>query len=309
MRQLTLILTVTACGGTPTLTPPISASAPTSVVSLEEANRLLHDDAPIDYERPIKQKPWDRSAAAQLFHDNCQAGDKAACIVEAEILPVEARASALTAIETNCRAGHLMSCRALPSDAHKLLYPDLPGAMSRRPECHRLGQPAPCDVGMLRNECMEGFSIACIIAAAVEPPLPDSDALSARGDVLSVEGCRAGIAINCVVAAGSDEDVLKSAERSCDLHREYCVDVAVFYEQRNDPLRVREAKERACEYSSGWWECISLGNDYLDHKLEEPIHGRGQALLDYGCRKAVAQSHATLALANESMCKRARLAK
>lgn len=85
------------------------------------------------------------------------------------------------------------------------------------------------------------------------------------------------------------------------------MDLAVIYERQKDSLHVREAKERSCQYSTGWWECIALGNDYLDHKLEEPIAGRGQALLDYGCRKAAAANHGTLSEIESPICKRARL--
>lgn len=303
MHRLSLLIAVAACGGSAGKSAaPISGSAPTSAIGSGQANRALHEDAPLDYERPLKQKPWDRSATTRLFHDNCRAGDKEACIVEAELVPRDARGPVLAFIETNCRVGHAMSCRALPRDTHELLYPDLPGAMSRRPECWRSTLPAPCDVAMLRKECTDGFPGACIVMAAIEPPLPDADALSARGDALSLEGCRAGIASDCSVAGGSEADVQTSAERSCELHRENCMDLAIVFERRKDSLHEREAKERACQYTTGWWECIALGNDYLDHKLEEPIAGRGQALLDYGCRKAAAANEM-----DESLCKRAKL--
>lgn len=271
-----LIVIVAACGGTKSAAP-IMGSAPSTTVSAEEANRVLHDDAPLDYKRPLDGKPWNRSATTQLFHDNCKAGDKQACIVEAELVPRDARAAVYAIIGEHCRAGDRMSCRALPrhdSDDDKAL----------------------------RKDCDAGFPGACIELAANEPS--DADAISRRAQELAKQGCAAGIALECGMVIGD----IRSAQRLCDLQRVECEALGILYERQHDLIHAREERERACQYRGhDPWSCIGLGNDYLDHKLEEPIPGRGQALLDYGCREAATANHGTLSEANEPICKRAKL--
>lgn len=275
MRALIVILA--ACGGTKS-DAPIKGSASSTTVAAEDANRVLHDDAPLDYNRPLNGKAWDRSATVQLFHRDCKAGDKRACIVEAEIVPFAARDSVRAIIAENCRAGDQMSCRALPrNDSND-------------------------DDATLRRDCTAGFPGSCIALAANEPP--DSDAISARAQELAKQGCVAGIALECGMVVGD----IASAQRLCDLERPACEQLAMLYEDQHDLRRAREERERACQYRDhDPWPCIGLGNDYLDHKFEEPMTGRGQALLDYGCRENASQHGGTLPEDQLSICMRAKL--
>lgn len=312
MRRLALLIAVGGCGGK-SAPAAISASSSKADATYERANRALHDDAPLDYARPLGGKPWNRDAITAQFHMSCQHGDKRSCIVEAELVTPRVTKDDLRAkyrvVEANCREGDLMSCRALPADIDEQRFPDLPGAMSRRDECSESELSASCDAVALRKECGDGFPAACAALASQEPSLFDSDVLAKRADDLARTGCDVGIGDECLHLFYSDDhaQALHAAERHCDLNRDSCIEVAAVYAKMKDKLRERDAKERLCQYSSSYYSCIQLGLEYLDGKLAEPMPGRGQALLDHGCREDLANNSGKLPASDEPLCERAHL--
>lgn len=309
MRVAWLVL-LAACSGAPpsTTTSATSAKVPkpatppdphAAIPVRERADQALHEDAPLDYERPLKVKLWDRSATAKLFANACELGDKHACIVAAHLAPSDA---SYRAVAKNCAAGDTYSCRALPLDEQDQRFPNAPGAMSRRVACQKPQLPAPCDLDALRHECLDGFPAACSEIGSAMPAPPDGDDLLARWPQLSLRGCRAGIASECQGATsfGTDSDRLDSAQRLCDLAPENCADLALVYKERNDTAGERDSFERACQYGgeSRAGICGQLATAYVDGKLEEPVPGRAQALLDWACPRIAAKFHdATLRVA------------
>src|SRR5690242_12550711 len=162
--RLAWLVVVASCGGSPP--PPTPAPRPVAskhappidpharIVARERADAALQELAPLDYERPFKVKTWDRTATAKLFGDACQLGDKKACIIAAQLVPLDASGESYRVVEANCLAGDLMSCRSLPLDDHAPRFPKAAGAMSRRVECQYPHVRAPCDPQALRAECI-----------------------------------------------------------------------------------------------------------------------------------------------------------
>ena len=312
MRRLCAVVVIAACAGTPTTeparkpatitpTPPVSV-APT--VTLAQANRTLHDDAPLDYERPFSNKPFPRSDLKKEFHALCEGGDTRACIVESELIGFDKDGKYLQAVAANCRKGDLMSCRALPMDNGPAQFPDLPGAMSRSDACSSPNKP-PCDAAKLRQECTDGFAWACF-SLGESDPTGAGDALLARYLKLSVEGCRAGIALNCGFAglSKSDRDRIDVAERLCDLHRDQCTALFFAYSAVHDMTKARDGLERACQYGNAG-ACLDLGVKYVDRELAEPVLDRGQALIDWACPKLAENRHGKLLRDQAEKCERA----
>jgi hypothetical protein len=299
MRIACLAL-IAACGGerAPATTPQVpvheaTPADPHAAVALRaRADHALREDAPLDYERPFTAKASDRTATARLFGDACRAGDKHACIVEAQLRPLDARGQSYQVVAAACRAGDVMSCRALPLDDDTPRFADLPGAMSRRAECQKFDLPAPCSADALRAECTAGYPAACAELGAQSSPSAADDELFARFPQLSKSGCLAGIASECEKATqrGSTSEQLDIAQRLCDLRRDRCGMLAIAYRLTNDAAHEREALERSCEYGERWFDCIELGGGYLDSRFEEPVAGRGQALVDWACPKFAAHA-------------------
>jgi hypothetical protein len=308
MRCLSLLIALGACGGK-AAPAAISGSASKPDGTYERANRALHDDAPLDYSRPLDGKRWDRKAITEQFHNSCARGDKRSCIIEAQLTLNSDVHEKYRTVAENCRAGDLMSCRALPGDLNEQRFPKLPGEMSRRDECSETELSAPCDAAALRNECTDGFPAACAALASQEPPLPDADVLATRADELAQQGCDVGIGDECLHLFFSDDHAtaLRAAQRHCDLDRENCIEVAVVYAKAKDKLRERDAKEQQCQYSRSYYPCIQLAIEYLDGKLDEPVPGRGQALLEYGCRKDLEENKGKLPVTDVSLCGRAKI--
>lgn len=291
------VVVVAACGTSPRPTePPKSAYEPT--VTRERAERALHSDAPLDYERPFNGKPVDRSATTQLFHTRCEGGDPRACVVESELT------GSTEAVAANCRKGDIMSCRALPLDDGLPRFADLPGAMSRSNACASLDKPT-CDAAKLHEECADGFAMACFDLGQHDDS-GAGDALLARYLTLAVEGCRAGIALHCGFAglSKSERDRLDAAKRLCDLHHDRCGDLSSAYAAINDTTNARDALERACQYGNTG-ACLDLGVKYVDRELAEPVQDRGQALIDWACPKLTEKRHGKLLRDQAEQCERA----
>jgi hypothetical protein len=246
----------------------------------------MHTDAVPDYERPFNVKPWERSMAAELFRGRCERGDKRSCIVEAELRPLDEAGTAFRTVEANCLAGDNMSCRALPPDELGPRFPKAPGAMSRRRRCQGVYSPTPCDPVVLRDECLAGFAVGCLELMFTPPHPADYDALFDSWTPKSRIGCAAGVETECELAVTDPDnnDVKATAQLLCDLRRERCDRLAGLYRELKDYPNERDTLEIACEYGkNAWTSCIELGAGYLQHHFEEPVAGRGQALIDWAC--------------------------
>ena len=205
MRLYALVV-VAACGGSPPpqvqrhVPPPPPSAAPQTdphavLEARARADAALQQGVPLDYERPFNGKAIDRSATAKLFRDACGLGDKHACIVEAQLVTGDDR---FHTVEANCRAGDLLSCRVLPKDEHAPRFPDAPGSMSRRVECHKPELAAPCEAAALHKECDAGFPEACAELNNADPAQPMTAAEVSSWSTLSARGCKGGIASECV---------------------------------------------------------------------------------------------------------------
>jgi hypothetical protein len=304
MRLPWLVL-VAACGGSPPAPAPSPAphreqhAAPAPVdphaklAARARADEALHSDVPLDYERPFKSKPLDRTPTANLFGDACKDGDNHACIVEAQLRPLDDAGTGYKTVLAHCMAGDMMSCRALPPDDHAPRFPNAPGATSRTVECQHVTKA--CDVDALRRECTAGLAAACGELEGVSPPIPDYDRIQDRWVALLMQGCRHGIAAECgiVPATASRADQFDNAQRLCDLRPDSCTNLGDLYELRGDKAGERDNWERECEFGKDrWGVCIQLAERYVTGKLEEPVPGRGQALLDWACPKLAAYSPA-----------------
>lgn len=270
---------------------PLSSAPQTdphaALVARARADAALREGVPLDYERPFNAKAIDRSATAKLFRDACGLGDKHACIVEAQLVTGDER---FHTVEANCRAGDLLSCRVLPKDEHAPRFPDVPGAMSRRVECHKPELAAPCEAAELHKECVAGFPEACAELNNADPEQSMTAAEVASWSTLSARGCKGGIASECVNVTqyGSDGDQLDVAQRLCELQPAECFSLADLDKKRNDVTGERDSYERACEYGPEHLAiCAGLASSYLDGTYQEPVPGRGKALIDWVCPKLV----------------------
>lgn len=308
---------IAACATTPSEPPqraPRPAAAPRSVsvdphardAARRRADEALRTDLPLDYERPFKPfVPPDRSATAALFAEACKDGDKDACIIEAELRPLDATGTAFHVVLANCMAGDNMSCRALPKDDQLPRFPNVPGAASRSERCqHNRGS---CDIEDLRRECRDGFPAACdgVLTKLTDDVREGHDAAD-RFVALNLDGCRHGVVSECELPSGDDRSRTEMAQRSCDLRPDMCYVLAALDEQRKDKAAARDHRERECEFGDDrWGACLQLAEKYVAGELDEPVPGRGQQLLDWGCPKASARFGPRL-LAEYPSCKSAK---
>lgn len=268
---------------------PVTNPPATTTLTLS-AEQSLHADAAPDYDRPFKAKPWDRHVTAALYLDRCNHGDRRACLIHAQVLPLDDKGESYRRVEANCRAGDQMSCRALPLDERRPRFPDAPGAISRRPNCQQYSSKDPCDAVGIREECLAGFPKACESIVFAHPRPGDFEKLFQSWPEQEVLGCAAGIEAECAMSVGfqKDEEELATLKFMCDLRPDDCDQLAMRYERLKDRPHQREMLEVACEYGQRpWRSCIELGEGYLNHRFEEPVPGRGQALIDWGCREIV----------------------
>lgn len=316
MKTISLCALLAACGGraatAPTSTPPPSSPTTTKLpgnaapaaATRASAERALQTDLPLAYEHPFDGKQTDRSETIKLFQVRCADGDEQGCIVESELMNVHAPARVSPAVEKNCRAGHMLSCRALPFDFGPARYPDLPGATSRSDACSR-GVSASCDSEKLQRECKDGFARACLTLGLADTSA-GGDALIAQSWKFSIEGCRAGIADDCEYAKDPRNKAYQqeAAERLCDLRPSDCASLADRYTDMHETTKARDALERACQYGSVE-NCLDLGAHYLAGTMAEPVVGRGQALVDWACPKLLEKGHGTLRRSLAEKCKSA----
>jgi hypothetical protein len=97
-------------------------------------------------------------------------------------------------------------------------------------------------------------------------------------------------------------DRIAVATRLCDLHRDECSTLYYDYSDVHELTNARDAYERACQYGSHAQTCIALAGKYLDGELEEPVLGRGQALIDWACPKLAQLKYGKSTLEYKSRC-------
>jgi hypothetical protein len=294
------LLVLAACGASPAparaprpARPAPPPPDPHAAIELRaRAEEALKKGAPLDYQRPFQTPPWDRTATAALFRDACQAGDKHACIIEAEL------GAGFERVLANCRAGDLMSCRALPPDEQAPRFPDVPGATSRSVACQKSPLVPPCDAEAVRRECEAGFAAACGELNNLDVLRSEDGRLLQRYPQMLLRGCQAGIASECEMVAqyGTDREQLENSQLLCELQPGDCSALAYIAHAHGDATTERDSFERACQYggSKVLGLCAGLGASYLDGELVEPVPGRGHALFEFACAKLV----------NEPACKR-----
>lgn len=247
---------------------------------VRRAEQALLDDAPLDYERPLVEKPRDRQQALKLVLEACHAGDSASCWKAMVVAAPNERAPIVKLVEQNCRGGHVLSCRALPDDAGQ----GLQGTFGRSYDCQSF-DPDRCNPDELRRECNEGFPESCTLLASRTHDDTERPALFARAAELARQGCREDILKECAMrrADWPAEAALDAAQRSCKLSRDDCAQLWRLLDKGDRAEEARNALEIACQYGTSDLDCMELGLSYLDRKYPEPVPGRGQALLDRSC--------------------------
>ncbi|HEU4734281.1 MAG TPA: hypothetical protein VFT22_40595 [Kofleriaceae bacterium] len=267
--------------------PVPAAPAPRTEDSLQHrrelvarAEQALTRRWPLDYRRPFNDDPYDEDELASRYLAACRAGDKPSCWIGAAIEHWDLGRPASAQVLANCRAGHLMSCRAIPED---VAAPDLPGASGRSLQCTARIEESHCDIAALRRECRTKFALSCwrLATSTVRPESGDAQ-LFDRVSSLVKEDCGVGIAHECFQLY-SDEDDYFGPEHRCPIDILGCSDLAEKYRKRGDLERARDLMERACQYSADASSCIELGDAYLTGALVEPVPGRGEALVAWGC--------------------------
>jgi hypothetical protein len=270
---------------------------------------MREDSTRLDYARPFNVPPYDPKAIVRAYIDACKAGDRPSCYVGLSV--ASSNSDEFIALEplvdANCRAGDTMSCRALPpSNVVDLRFPDSPGAAGRSEACNDL-ERKDCDQSALHGECERGFPASCDLEISRNGS-QSSPALQQRRTSLAVAGCAAGVGSECkyVVSSGDADLELAALERSCDLLPVNCHTVAERYLAKKQPVAARDLMERLCQFAPGAeTACAELGAMYLAHKLEEPLPGRGQALVDWAC--AEIPKRYSPEMVNKEDCKLARL--
>jgi hypothetical protein len=272
------------------------------------ADRALREASPIDYARPFANKPPDRSVAIGLYLDACHAGDHRSCWTAMAVMPDAQRPTLFATVATNCRAGDMMSCRALPpdDDADAPRFPDLPGALGRG--C--VGND--CDRAALQAECVAGFPKSCRRRMGTGS-IPNTDLPNeTRRHELSVVGCTAGIVDECEEAGFSDAPAVALAayHQGCLLDRNRCASLGKYLdeiglEEPGHPhaIDARDAYERGCQYGTEMEACYNLGVGYILQTYPEPVKGRGAAVLGYACEQLAKTMTPQDLLAGRSMCK------
>lgn len=279
---LVALIVLVSCA--PKSPPPPATNTATSVPRTELVKRAqlaLRGDTPIDLDRPFVDKPTDREPTIQLFSEACGAGDHASCWTAFHMGGFR-RSDLLAPIAEACHRGDSSSCRMLPlyDDTHR--YPALAGGAARSAACSRL-EASGCDETTLRAECGAGFPFSCqSLMFRLAPADAERAVLQARLETLAAEGCDAGIELECMLlsAEAKKSRGLALAERDCLVHRR-CTDLGLIHLAAGRRVEARDAFERTCEY--GRWACHVLGGMYVRGELPEPVPGRGQKLVAWGC--------------------------
>lgn len=304
MRAFLLVsIGVAACGAS-SRTPPGATAAQANAVAApvaareqaparsslaEQADQALEADAPLDYERPFADKPYERTDALELLGRACDAGHRPSCWKALAVAPQAKQPDFETLVTNNCRAGDIWSCRALPADdTTSQRFADLPGAEGRKYACRAdvPYDPAQCRDDVLQGECKQGFRLSCAILARHATSQQESDESVARLIEVAQQGCAADLVEDCSAIAQEwpPDGRLEAAQHLCKLSRSGCRLVAYALEEQGEHRQARDAIEVACQYGTSD-ACLELATAYLDRRYAEPVPGRGQALLDFECQR------------------------
>lgn len=274
MRVLVLLASVGCCGGTiaPVAAPSRSRLGTSEVARY--ADQALHRERAMNYARPMAGMSRARPESAFWFHELCVRGDHAACRTEAWIRDPdrEGDGSAFDVVADECRAGDMMSCRALPpDDVLGRGYRDLPGAMSRRLDCRYWPGPS-CDATALRAECAAGFPYACSEAAHTVLR-PASATWTGLGVFFFTEACMAGVPDACRESRAHRNDQAW-LEHTC-LYNDEC------------DRGLEDSLEHECQYRGIPVACASLAREYRredsDEYVDQPVWWRARQLEDWAC--------------------------
>jgi len=257
MRWSVVLLAV-GCGA-PAQVATTRATPPPGPVGVQLGTLRLLEDVTLDYERPMAQKPaLDRSSLVRRYVEACRSGDRPACWIAIGIDP---RAGTMELLREHCSAGDVMSCRALPPDA------------------------VATDAQILRRECDGGHTRSCIELLHHAPAL-GKRTLEQRIFELTLAGCQAGVLSECdLIDPERPVDAQLAADATrCLLRLDRCARLGGRYRGGEDRVRAREAFERACQYGPDpRANCVELGLLYRERWLDEPVAGRGRALLAWAC--------------------------
>ncbi|MEO7732674.1 MAG: hypothetical protein ABIY55_17020 [Kofleriaceae bacterium] len=258
------------------------ASARRRLELVAQAERALSTRWPLDYRRPFVIQPEDETAA-NLYLEACREGDKPSCWIAAT-MDGSGIGRATPRVLENCRAGDVMSCRALPSH---LDFGDAPGREGRSERCWGVPEKT-CDLSALRRECEAGFAFSCWWMFQAPPP---DKGLAAHALPLARAGCRASIENECRMLWSSGDagaaDQKLSDDHLCPLRIGECSAALTRYLKLGDFGRARDVAEQLCQYGGdqSHYNCLTLGEYYVSGTLPEPVHGRGEALISWACTK------------------------
>jgi hypothetical protein len=264
-----------ACGGRASPLPSNRTVGSDLAALVWRADEALASTLRTDYQRPFLQKLPDLAWVSDRYLEACEAGDRRSCWLADGIRSSE---RAMMMVRSNCLAGDLMSCRALPEDQSDIPDRRLRGWAGRASTCVM----SACEEAR-RQECTAGFPMSCLRNHTLD------EEANARAALLTGEGCRAGILQECkwLTLHAPQRSISKMAyERVCSLSGHQCNAVASEYKE--DPARARDALERGCQHTEGWEQdsmCVELIESYRDNLYQEPVPGRLQALIEWQCKK------------------------
>ncbi|MBX3157648.1 MAG: hypothetical protein KF773_16875, partial [Deltaproteobacteria bacterium] len=96
---------------------------------------------------------------------------------------------------------------------------------------------------------------------------------------LVVERCARGHLEACTSWTGDEKLDASRPERACTITGDSCRNLA----RRVHGLNVRDALEHGCQFRDPT-ACVELAIGYREHRFEEPVPGRRQALEDFICK-------------------------
>lgn len=268
------------------------SNKPPSAALAQRADQALADGVRPNYRRPMAGAPLDRQAIGALYVAACRAGDKRSCWVAVTFHDPQGTAAAQ--IIENCRAGDLLSCRAIPEDKTLDVSNHLPGWGGRSRACGVDG----CSRAILQKECDAGFPRSCdqvvdMIEPYVEvrpPGYQVSPELVAPLVRLTRRGCAAGLIGECFLLSSRsprlpddmNNDQLLAHQHMCDIAIVGCDDLGHIYKAKGDVVKAQETFERACQFGAGG--CAGAASGYLDDHLPEPAPHRGEDLARWACQ-------------------------
>jgi hypothetical protein len=292
LKRAIVLVTLLGCARGDAVPPVANAAKPTDAAALtRRADAAFAASLASDLGQPFAAAARDREPVRALYLDACRAGDRRSCWLASAIHPHEADDDpvAETAVRDNCRAGDIMSCRAI---RRPFEHDDLPGHAGRscwgtviakrfgQHDCELCSGACNADVTQLHHECAAGFPLSCELASEVDSK-HDSPGDVDRRVQLAREGCEHGLVRECGVwSIGAA--TIPALRRQCDLVIDRCRDLgerAVIYDQ---PIIARDAYERLCQYSridERTASCAPLIELYESGDAPEAAAGRRDALV------------------------------